>query len=182
MAIMVVVVGMTATDRGLSREMIEEGSWFVIFGILLLQIVASVDQANFEIGSFEITQQPFGLTFWLWAALLVGWFAPTTMQRTPAMPIGLALALSLLEAEAALIAWVVGIAAFVYLETRDHARDWVVRSTYWAMMFAWFISAVIASEQGGLFLDFAGIQISNANALGLGLLPVMIGLGVWSES
>ena len=182
MAIMVVVVGMTATDRGLSREMIEQGSWFVIFGILLLQIVASVDQANFEIGSFEITQQPFGLTFWLWAALLVGWFAPTTMQRTPAMPIGLALALSLLEAEAALIAWVVGIAAFVYLETRDHARDWVVRSTYWAMIFAWFISAVIASEQGGLFLDFAGVQISNANALGLGLLPVMIGLGVWSES
>ena len=33
--------------------MIEQGSWFVIFGIFLLQIVASVDQANFEIGSFE---------------------------------------------------------------------------------------------------------------------------------
>ena len=59
MAIMVVVVGMTATDRGLSREMIEQGSWFVIFGILLLQIVASVNHANFEIVSFEITHQPF---------------------------------------------------------------------------------------------------------------------------
>ena len=68
------------------------------------------------------------------------------------MPIGLALALSLLEAEAAR-RWVVGIARFACLpETRDHARDWVVRSTYWAMIFAWFISAVIASEQGGLFL------------------------------
>ena len=108
MTIMVVIVGMTATDRGLSREMIEQSSWFVIFGILLLQIVASIDQANFVLGSFSITEQPFGLSFWLWAALLVGWFAPTTMQRTPAMPIGLALALSLLEAEAVSIAWVVG--------------------------------------------------------------------------
>lgn len=182
MTIMVVIVGMTATDRGLSREMIEQGSWFVIFGLLLLQIVASIDQANFVLGSFSITEQPFGLSFWLWAALLAGWFAPTTMQRTPAMPIGLALALSLLEAEAALIAWVVGIGAFVYLETRDHARDWVVRSTYWAMITAWFISAAIASSQGGVFLDIGGVEISNAHALGLGLLPVLIGLGIWSES
>ncbi|MAM82270.1 MAG: hypothetical protein CL989_00010 [Euryarchaeota archaeon] len=182
MTIMVVIVGMTATDRGLSREMIEQSSWFVIFGILLLQIVASVDQADFVLGSFSITEQPFGLSFWLWAALLVGWFAPTTMQRTPAMPIGLALALSLLEAEAALIAWVVGIGAFVYLETRDHARDWVVRSTYWAMVVAWFISAAIASSQGGVFLDIGSIEISNAHALGLGLLPVLIVLGIWSES
>lgn len=182
MTIMVVIVGMTATDRGLSREMIEQSSWFVIFGILLLQIVASIDQANFVLGSFSITEQPFGLSFWLWAALLVGWFAPTTMQRTPAMPIGLALALSLLEAEAALIAWVVGIGAFVYLETRDHARDWVVRSTYWAMVVAWFISAAIASSQGGVFLDIGSIEISNAHALGLGLLPVLIVLGIWSES
>ena len=182
MTIMVVIVGMTATDRGLSREMIEQSSWFVIFGILLLQIVASINQANFEIGSLSVTEQPFGLSFWLWAALLVGWFAPTTMQRTPAMPIGLALALSLLEAEAALIAWTVGIAAFVYLETRDHARDWVVRSTYWAMIVAWFISAAIASSEGGTFLDIGGVEISNAHALGLGLLPVLIGLGIWSES
>ena len=182
MTIMVVIVGMTATDRGLSREMIEQSSWFVIFGILLLQIVASNGQANFVLGSLSITEQPFGLSFWLWAALLVGWFAPTTMQRTPAMPIGLALALSLLEAEAALIAWVVGIGAFVYLETRDHARDWVVRSTYWAMIVAWFISAAIASSQGGVFLDIGGVEISNAHALGLGLLPVLIGLGIWSES
>jgi hypothetical protein len=182
MTIMVVIVGMTATDRGLSREMIEQSSWFVIFGILLLQIVASNGQANFVLGSLSITEQPFGLSFWLWAALLVGWFAPTTMQRTPAMPIGLALALSLLEAEAALIAWVVGIGAFVYLETRDHARDWVVRSTYWAMIVAWFISAAIASSQGGVFLDIGGVEISNAHGLGLGLLPVLIGLGIWSES
>jgi len=98
------------------------------------------------------------------------------------MPIGLALALSLLEAEAALIAWVVGIGAFVYLETRDHARDWVVRSTYWAMVVAWFISAAIASSQGGVFLDIGSIEISNAHALGLGLLPVLIVLGIWSES
>ena len=115
MVLMVVLVGMTATDRGLKREMIEQSSGFVIFGILVMQFVAASSSAEFQIGSFKITDQPFGLTFWLWAAMLVGWFAPTTMQRTPAMPIGLALALALLEAEAAMIAWSVGIGAFVYL-------------------------------------------------------------------
>ena len=67
------------------------------------------------------------------------------------MPIGLALALALLEGEAAAIAWSVGIAAFVYLETRDHARDWVVKSTYWAMVAAWTVSAFIADQEGGGF-------------------------------
>ena len=152
MVLMVVLVGMTATDRGLKREMIEQSSGFVIFGILVMQFVAASNSAHFEIGSFKVTDQPFGLAFWLWAALLVGWFAPTTMQRTPAMPIGLALALALLEGEAAAIAWSVGIAAFVYLETRDHARDWVVKSTYWAMVAAWTVSAFIADQEEGFSL------------------------------
>ena len=113
---------------------------------------------------------------------MVGWFAPTTMQRTPAMPIGLALALALLEGEAAAIAWSVGIAAFVYLETRDHARDWVVKSTYWAMVAAWTVSAFIADQEGGVFIEVGGSPVSNAFVLGLILLPILILLGMWSES
>lgn len=182
MVLMVVLVGMTATDRGLKREMIEQSSGFVIFGILVMQFVAASNSAHFEIGSFKVTDQPFGLAFWLWAALLVGWFAPTTMQRTPAMPIGLALALALLEGEAAAIAWSVGIAAFVYLETRDHARDWVVKSTYWAMVAAWTVSAFIADQEGGVFIEVGGSPVSNAFVLGLILLPILILLGMWSES
>ena len=182
MVLMVVLVGMTATDRGLKREMIEQSSGFVIFGILVMQFVAASSSAEFQIGSFKITDQPFGLTFWLWAAMLVGWFAPTTMQRTPAMPIGLALALALLEAEAAMIAWSVGIGAFVYLETRKHARDWVVRSTYWAMVAAWTVSAFIADQEGGVFIQVGGSSFSNAFVLGLILLPILVLLGIWSES
>ncbi len=182
MVLMVVLVGMTATDRGLKREMMEQSSGFVIFGILVMQFVAASNDTGFQIGSFEVSNHPFGLAFWLWAALLIGWFAPTTMQRTPAMPIGLALALALLESEGALMAWAVGIAAFVYLETRDHARDWVVRSTYYAMITAWTISAIIANQNGGIFIEIGEYSFSNAFVLGLILLPVLVALGLWSES
>ena len=75
MVLMVVLVGMTATDRGLKRETIEQSSGFVIFGILVMQFVAASSSAEFQIGSFKITDQPFGLTFWLWAAMLVGWLS-----------------------------------------------------------------------------------------------------------
>ena len=84
----VVMVGITATDRSLSKRMIENGSGAVVATILFCQIIAA-DGTEFLIAGQPVSSQPFGLTFWLWVALLVGWFAPTTMQRTPAMPVGL---------------------------------------------------------------------------------------------
>ena len=120
----VVLVGITATDRSLSKRMIENGSGAVVAAILFCQIIAA-DGTHFIIAGLTLSQDPFGLTFWLWVALLVGWFAPTTMQRTPAMPVGLALALALLSDEAAMVAWFVGLSAFAYLETHPLARDWV---------------------------------------------------------
>ena len=178
----VVLVGITATDRSLSKRMIENGSGAVVAAILFCQIIAA-DGTHFVIAGQTLSQQPFGLTFWLWVALLVGWFAPTTMQRTPAMPVGLALALALLSDEAAMVAWFVGVSAFVYLETHPQARDWVVRSTYVAMVASWTVSSFIgADDTNGNILEVGGLNLSVIDGLSLVLFPAVLALGIWAQS
>ena len=178
----VVIVGITATDRSLSKKMIENGSGFVVSAILFCQLYASESSADFVFADFLISEYPFGLTFWLWFALLVGWFAPTTMQRTPAMPIGLALALALLVDEAALIGWTVGVAAFVYLETRPQARDWVVRLTFMAMIVSWWISAAIGSQNQRTLTTFGEFSLSSVEASAYLLFPILVLLGFWAQA
>ena len=178
----VVLVGITATDRSLSKRMIENGSGAVVAAILFCQIIAA-DGTHFIIAGLTLSEEPFGLTFWLWVALLVGWFAPTTMQRTPAMPVGLALALALLSDEAAMVAWFVGLSAFVYLETHPLARDWVVRATYVAMVASWTVSSFIgAGDSEGNILDFGGLTLSVVDGLSLVLFPAILALGIWAQS
>jgi len=176
----VVLVGITATDRSLSKRMIENGSGAVVAAILFCQIIAA-DETQFVIAGQTVSQHPFGLTFWLWVALLVGWFAPTTMQRTPAMPVGLALALALLSDEAAMVAWFVGISAFVYLETRPQARDWVVRATYVAMVVSWTVSSFIGAGMEGNILEIGGFSLGMVDGLSLVLFPAVLALGIWAQ-
>ena len=176
----VVLVGITATDRSLSKRMIENGSGAVVAAILFCQIIAA-DGTDFIIAGQTLSQEPFGLTFWLWVALLVGWFAPTTMQRTPAMPVGLALALALLADEAAMVAWFVGCSAFVYLETHPLARDWVVRATYVAMVASWTVSSFIGATSDGNILEVGGLTLSNVDGLSLVLFPAILALGIWAQ-
>ena len=176
----VVLVGITATDRSLSKRMIENGSGAVVAAILFCQII-SADEIPFDIAGQTISQHPFGLTFWLWVALLVGWFAPTTMQRTPAMPVGLALALALLSDEAAMVAWFVGISAFVYLETRPQARAWVVRATYVAMVVSWAVSSFIGASREGNILEIGGFSLGIVDGLSLVLFPAVLALGIWAQ-
>ena len=176
----VVIVGITATDRSLSKKMIENGSGAVVAAILFCQILAA-DETQFSLAGNAISEHPFGLTFWLWVALLVGWFAPTTMQRTPAMPVGLALALALLSDEAAMVAWAVGICAFVYLETRPQARDWVVRATYLAMVVSWTVSSFIGAGNGGNILEIGPLDLSIVDGISLVIFPSLLALGIWAQ-
>ena len=177
----IVMVGITATDRSLSKEMIEKGSGVVVAAILFCQIIATENSTSFVFADLLESKYPFGLTFWLWVALLVGWFAPTTMQRTPAMPVGLALALALLADEAALIGWAVGIAAFVYLETRPQARDWVVRATYLAMIASWWVSAALGSEMQLTLATFGEYSLSSVAGSAYLLFPMLLILGMWAQ-
>jgi len=177
----VVLVGITATDQSLSKRMIENGSGVVVAAILFCQIIATTGETSFVLADILESSSPFGLTFWLWLALLVGWFAPTSMQRTPAMPVGLALALALLADEAALIGWAVGIAAFVYLETRPQARDWVVRATFAAMIASWWVSAAIGSSEERVLASFGGYSLSSVEGSAYLLFPALLMLGMWAQ-
>ena len=178
----VIIIGITATDRSLSQQMIERGSGVVVAGILFAQIIAASNETAYVFSGFIESTEPFGLTFWLWVSLLIGWFAPTAMLRTPAMPIALPLALILLSSEAALIGWFVGIIAFIYLETRDQARDWVVRSTYAATVIAWWITFVIGSENEMDFFSIGSYALDATTGSMFILFPIILAMGFWGQS
>ena len=178
----VIIIGITATDSSLSRQMIERGSGVVVCAILLAQMIGAGDETSYVFANFFESPAPFGLTFWLWVSLLVGWFAPTYMLRTPAMPIALALSLTLLSSEAALIGWLVAIIAFVYLETREQARDWVVKSTFAAMIFAWWVSSIIGIDAELFLISIGDFTIDYTTGSTFLLFPIILGLSYWGYS
>jgi hypothetical protein len=178
----VIIIGITATDRSLSQQMIERGSGVVVAAILFAQIIAVSNEAPYIFAGLINSPEPFGLTFWLWMSLLIGWFAPTAMLRTPAMPIVLPLSLILLSSEAALIGWLVGISAFIYLETREQARDWVVKSTYAATVAAWWITSSIGIENEMDLFSFGNYTLDSITASSYILFPIILGLGYWGQS
>lgn len=178
----VIIIGITATDQSLSRQMIERGSGVVVCAILLAQMIAAGNETNYVFVELFESPSPFGLTFWLWVSLLVGWFAPTYMLRTPAMPIALAFSLTLLSSEAALIGWLVAIIAFIYLETREQARDWVVKSTFATMIFAWWVSSVIGVNTDSDLISIGEFTLDYTTGSTFLLFPILLGLSYWGYS
>jgi len=172
----VIITGITAMDKSLDRKMIENSSGFVVGAILLAQFISS--GSPFLFGGFEISTVPFDLSFVLWAALLVGWFGSTYMQRTPAMPIGLALAIAMLQGEGSAIAWLVGTVAFVYLSTRDHARNWVVIGTFVALTASWWFGAGMAANATDLLF---GVVVAS-DLLLYGIFPLLVVLAIWQHT
>ena len=172
----VIITGLTAMDKSLDRKMIENSSGFVVGAILLAQFISS--GSPFLFFGLEISTVPFDLSFVLWAALLVGWFGSTYMQRTPAMPIGLALAIAMLQGEGSAIAWIVGILAFVYLSTREHARDWVVTGTFVALALSWWFGALVGGNSSDLLFGV----VEAGDLLLYGIFPVLVALGIWQHS
>ena len=178
----VIIIGITATDRSLSRQMIERGSGVVVCAILLAQMISAGNETTYVFAEIFESPAPFGLTFWLWVSLLVGWFTPTYMLRTPAMPVALALSLTLLSSEAALIGWLVAIIAFVYLETRQQARDWVVKSTFAAMIFAWWFSSIIGVNTGLNLISIGDFTLDYTTGSTFLLFPILLALSYWGYS
>ena len=175
----VVITGITAMDESLDRKMIENSSGFVVGAILLAQFLSS--GSPFLFGGVVISNPPFDLSFVLWAALLVGWFGSTYMQRTPAMPIGLALAIAMLQGEGSTIAWIVGIIAFVYLTTREHARSWVVNWTFVALIASWWFGS-LPTEVGGSSSDLLFGIIQAGDLLMYGIFPILVVIAIWQVS
>ena len=172
----VIITGITAIDKSLDRKMIENSSGFVVGAILLAQFISAGE--SFLFGGVTISSPPYDLSFVLWAALLVGWFGSTYMQRTPAMPIGLALAIAMLHGEGSAIAWCVGIVAFGYLATRDHARNWVVTGTFVALAASWWFSSIIVIRTSSTL--FGAIEASDF--LLYIIFPILVILSIWQTS
>jgi hypothetical protein len=78
------------------------------------------------------------LQLMLWLALLVGFFLPVRQNRVPSMPIGLGFTLLLIPNPGSMIAWCLGIMAFIYMLTQPQTRRWVSDWTFIGIMFSWF--------------------------------------------
>ena len=71
----------------------------------------------------------------------------------------------------------VGICAFVYLETRPQARDWVVRATYVAMVASWTVSSFIGAGREGNILEFESLKLGIVDGISLVIFPSLLALG-----
>ena len=71
------------------------------------------------------------LQLMLWLALLVGFFLPVRQNRVPSMPIGLGFTLLLIPNPGSMIAWCLGIMAFIYMLTQPQTRRWFGLDIHW---------------------------------------------------
>ena len=111
---------------------------------------------------------------------------PSRLVRTnddaenPCYASGVGTGTGTLSDEAAMVAWVVGICAFVYLETRPQARDWVVRATYVAMVASWTVSSFIGAGREGNILEFESLKLGMRRNHPSDI-PIVAGPGIWAQ-
>lgn len=135
--IIVLIQGVFAAHRGLSTKMIEKGSVALVLLVILGQWVGAGIDADFIILD-PIQHDWISLQLMLWLALLVGFFLPVRQNRVPSMPIGLGFTLLLIPNPGSMIAWCLGIMAFIYMLTQPQTRRWVSDWTFIGIMFSWF--------------------------------------------
>ena len=105
--------------------------------VILGQWVGAGIDADFIILD-PIQHEWISLQLMLWLALLVGFFLPVRQNRVPSMPIGLGFTLLLIPNPGSMIAWCLGIMAFIYMLTQPQTRRWVSDWTFIGIMFSWF--------------------------------------------
>ena len=135
--IIVLIQGVFAAHRGLSTKMIEKGSVALVLLVILGQWTGAGIDADFIILD-PIQHEWISLQLMLWLALLVGFFLPVRQNRVPSMPIGLGFTLLLIPNPGSMIAWCLGIMAFIYMLTQPQTRRWVSDWTFIGIMFSWF--------------------------------------------
>ena len=136
--IIVLIQGVFAAHPGLSQKMIEKGSIALVALIILAQWVGGASDAEFILVE-PIQHDWISLQLMLWVALLVGYFWPVHKNRVPSMPIGLGFALMLIPSPGGMLAWCLGLLAFIYMLTKSQTRRWVSDWTFIGMMFSWFV-------------------------------------------
>ena len=143
----VLMQGLFASAKGLSRSMIQHGSILLVLFVLGAQFIAVVSDLPFVLVN-EIDLPLLTLPLVLWLSLLIGYFAPVHMRRVPWMPIGLAVGLSFLPAPGSQLAWSLALLAFIYMLTRPQTRRWVADWTYAMLATSWFMVDWLTSFGG----------------------------------
>ena len=143
----VLMQGLFASAKGLSRSMIQHGSILLVLFVLAAQFIAVVSDLPFVLVN-EIDLPLLTLPLVLWLSLLIGYFAPVHMRRVPWMPIGLAVGLSFLPAPGSQLAWSLALLAFIYMLTRPQTRRWVADWTYAMLATSWFMVDWLTSFGG----------------------------------
>ncbi|MEE2759661.1 MAG: hypothetical protein VYA86_06765 [Candidatus Thermoplasmatota archaeon] len=136
--IIVLIQGVFAAHPGLSTRMIEKGSVALVLLVIIAQWVAGESDAELIILE-PIQHEWISLQLMLWISLLVGYFWPVHQNRVPSMPIGLGFALLLIPSPGSMLAWCLGLLAFIYMLTKPQTRRWVSDWTFIGMMFSWFV-------------------------------------------
>lgn len=152
LVVIVLVQGVFAAHPGLSRTMVEKGSVALVLLVVLAQWLGGALDAEFFL-LVPLSGGWASLNLALWLALLVGYFWPVHHNRVPSMPIGLGFALLLVPSPGAMLAWCLGLLAFIYMLTKPQTRRWVANWTFVAMMFAWWFGGWIGQEITELRLD-----------------------------
>tara|TARA_Y100001968_G_scaffold333479_1_gene396545 strand:- start:754 stop:4566 length:3813 start_codon:yes stop_codon:yes gene_type:complete len=135
--IIVLIQGVFAAHPGLSTRMIEKGSVALVLLVIFGQWVAGEADAEFILLE-PIQHEWISLQLMLWIALLVGYFLPVHQNRVPSMPIGLGFALLFIPSPGSMLAWCLGLLAFIYMLTQPQTRRWVSDWTFIGIMFSWF--------------------------------------------
>ncbi len=138
LVLIVLMQGVFASAKGLSRSMIQHGSIGLVLMVLIAELWAVSEDLNIVIVN-TIDNSIISLPLLIWLSLLVGYFIPVHMRRVPWMPIGLAVGLIFLPSPGSAIAWSLAIIAFVYMLNVPKTRRWVADWTYIMLATSWFI-------------------------------------------
>ena len=149
LALIVLMQGVFASAKGLSRSMIQHGSIGLVLMVLIAELWAVSEDLNIVIIN-TIDSTIISLPLFIWLSLLIGYFIPVHMRRVPWMPIGLAIGLIFLPSPGSAIAWSLALIAFVYMLNVPQTRRWVADWTYIMLATSWFIIDLL-SWVGGPF-------------------------------
>ena len=138
LALVVLMQGVFASAKGLSRSMIQVGSIGLVLIVIVAEFTALINDFSVVLGA-TFGAPLLTLPLFLWLALLIGYFLPVHMRRTPWMPIGLAIGLSFVPSPGSALAWTLAIIAFIYMLTKPQTRRWVSDWTYAMLATSWFI-------------------------------------------
>lgn len=167
----IIIQGFLAGNERLKQSLAEKMSFFLIGGVIVAMLIASLEDLNLILGPFKPAEfgnsgmaEMLTLPVALWITVLCAYFPAVHRNRVPAMPIGLAFSLWALNGDEAIIPWVLSMIMITYmLFFAEATRKWVANLTISALSFSYLFSDTI-----GHGVD--QVEINVAIAIGIAII------------